>query len=236
MTRTIMIGATAIFLALGATQASAGNGALDFLDPCVEARDSFRDQRMQILASYDAEIAAVETAAATPEYRDAWFKAKKEQARPIFNNEVAPLLTSFGVTDLNGAFEKWFSNELAQFSASELSALINEHFRQEMKQAYLEERATTNAELDRQKRELHNECKMTVGDQILRGTMTTVMAPIEIVKGNLEGAKRESSVLNKTIRATTGISVRDIKKHGLGGGKNSEVRKAGRAIGKVFGW
>jgi hypothetical protein len=56
------------------------------------------------------------------------------------------------------------------------------------------------------------------------------------IEKNFQAARQESSVLNKAIRATTGISIRNIKKHGLAGGPNSEVRKAGRAIAKVFGW
>jgi hypothetical protein len=56
-----------------------------------------------------------------------------------------------------------------------------------------------------------------------------------MVNANIEGAKREKTVLDKAIRVF-GPSMRDIKKHGLAGGKNSEVRKAGRAIVRVFGW
>ncbi len=56
------------------------------------------------------------------------------------------------------------------------------------------------------------------------------------IERNFEAACKESSVLNKAIRASTGISIRNIKKYGLAGGPNSEVRKAGRAIAKVFGW
>jgi hypothetical protein len=30
--------------------------------------------------------------------------------------------------------------------------------------------------------------------------------------------------------------IKDIKKHGIAGGENSEINKAGRALGNVFGW
>ncbi|HED38352.1 MAG TPA: hypothetical protein ENI76_08940 [Ignavibacteria bacterium] len=52
----------------------------------------------------------------------------------------------------------------------------------------------------------------------------------------LVNAHKEIGNLNKTIKRTTGVSIKDIKEHGIAGGKNSEVNKAGRAIGKVFGW
>lgn len=52
-----------------------------------------------------------------------------------------------------------------------------------------------------------------------------------IVAANIEAAKREKGDINKAIRATTGISVEDIKKHGILGGENSEARKLFKALG-----
>lgn len=52
-----------------------------------------------------------------------------------------------------------------------------------------------------------------------------------IVSANIEAAKREKGDINKAIRGTTGISVKDIKKHGILGGKNSEARKIFKALG-----
>ncbi|MBX3306490.1 MAG: hypothetical protein KF751_10625 [Nitrospira sp.] len=54
---------------------------------------------------------------------------------------------------------------------------------------------------------------------------------IEIVKGNIEAAKNESGDIDKAIRATLGISIADIKRYGLLGGPNSEMRKLFKALG-----
>lgn len=52
-----------------------------------------------------------------------------------------------------------------------------------------------------------------------------------IVVANIEAAKRERGDINQAIRATTGVSVGDIKKHGILGGPNSEARKIFKALG-----
>jgi hypothetical protein len=55
--------------------------------------------------------------------------------------------------------------------------------------------------------------------------MKVLLAPVTIVDGNIKAAARESGELAKVLRATTGISVRDIEKYGIFGGPNSVFRK-----------
>ncbi|MDW9689398.1 hypothetical protein GOB50_31070 [Sinorhizobium meliloti] len=50
-------------------------------------------------------------------------------------------------------------------------------------------------------------------------------APLKIVDGNIKGASRESGEIDKLLRASSGISIRDIKKYGIFGGPNSIFRK-----------
>ena len=56
---------------------------------------------------------------------------------------------------------------------------------------------------------------------------------IEVIKANIEASRNESGEIDKAIRATLGISVRDIKKYGLLGGPNSEMRKLFESLGLV---
>lgn len=56
---------------------------------------------------------------------------------------------------------------------------------------------------------------------------------IENILANIEASKSESGDLDKLIRATSGVSIRDIKKYGLRGGPNSEVSKILRALGAI---
>lgn len=236
MKYSILIATTALTFSFGAAlPAIAGNGVFNFLDPCVEARDDFRDQRFAILAAYDTSISDADSAEVTAEYTDAWTAAKKKQLRPIFDADVAPTLMSMGVEDVDKAYGIWFEKALSQFG-DQLDHIVTANFRKELKEVRIEEKATTKAELERQKNELHAECKMDVGNQVLRGAITAAVAPIDIVKGNFESAKREANVVTQTVRATTGVSLRDIQQNGPAGGETSEARKAGRAIAKVFGW
>jgi hypothetical protein len=68
-------------------------------------------------------------------------------------------------------------------------------------------------------------------NQVLRGVLTTALAPIELMSRNWEIAKRESGEGAKVLAATTGISVDAINKNGgvfgggLSGGENSFFRK-----------
>jgi hypothetical protein len=58
---------------------------------------------------------------------------------------------------------------------------------------------------------------------------------VRIVAANIEAAAREDGDINQAIRATTGVSVRDIEDEGILGGENSEARKACNAIAGIFG-
>lgn len=52
-----------------------------------------------------------------------------------------------------------------------------------------------------------------------------IKTAIENMKNNIAASKRESGEIDKLIRALSGVSVKDIEKYGICGGKNSEVRK-----------
>ena len=54
---------------------------------------------------------------------------------------------------------------------------------------------------------------------------------IDIIENNVKAAERESGDLDKAIRAVLGVSVKDIREHGLLGGPNSEMRKLFKALG-----
>jgi hypothetical protein len=49
--------------------------------------------------------------------------------------------------------------------------------------------------------------------------------PVKIVDGNIHAATRERGEIAKAVRGTIGISVEDIRKHGIFGGPNSFFRK-----------
>jgi hypothetical protein len=55
--------------------------------------------------------------------------------------------------------------------------------------------------------------------------MKVANAPVKIVQNNARAAKRERGEIAKALRATAGVSERDIRRHGIFGGSKSFFRK-----------
>jgi hypothetical protein len=229
--RTLILAATMLTPVSFASSASASNGVFDKLDPCVEQVDTFRDQRDAYLRTLNRAVADADSAALTPEYRDAWMKAKRSALRETFDALVAPALKEARVDDVDAEYPKWFDAQLAKVGAENLDKIITVNFRRELKEVRIQQRGAGTAEVESAKQTLDKECKMDVGNQALRGIITTVLGPIAMVGRNLEIAKRESGELAKPLAATTGISVDAINKNGgvfgggLSGGESSFFRK-----------
>ncbi len=231
MLRNAFLSASALVLVAVSSPALASGGVFDALDPCIGAKDAFRAERAAVIQYDDQALARIPTMTPTPEYRKVWMATKKKDLRKNFDETVAPALTDAGVTDLEKAYEGWFARQLARLSPEKLEQLITAHFREDVKELGLKQRARNNADLQAQQADLDKSCKMDVANQTLRGALTIVLAPVETVSRNLEIAKRESGAIAKGLAASTGISVRAIEENGgvfgggLSGGPNSFFRK-----------
>jgi hypothetical protein len=231
MLRDTLLSASALALAAVSSPALAGGGVFDALDPCIGAGDAFRAERTAVIQNDDQALARIPTMTPTPEYRKAWMATKKKNLRKTFDETVAPALTDAGVTDLDKAYEGWFAKQIDRLNVEQLEQLITAHFREDLKELGLKQRAKNNADLQAQQADIDKSCKMDVGNQALRGALTVALAPVEMVSRNLEIAKRESGEIAKGLAATTGISVRAIEENGgvlgggLSGGPNSFFRK-----------
>jgi hypothetical protein len=218
------------FATLGVTPVFA-EGTFDFLDPCIKARSDYADQRQQVREKIAAANDSVDAMTYTPDFKDEWIKAKREQARPIFDTQVAPVLARYNVTDMDAAFAAWFSDILASTPTAELDSLINATYRHVVNEEIARLQAKSDAEFDKVKNELDNSCKMDVGNQVLRVALPAILAPITTVVRNLEIAKNESGVGAQILAGTTGISVDAIEENGgvlgggLSGGEGSFFRK-----------
>ncbi len=205
---------------LGVSPAFAA-GAFDFLDPCIKARSEFSDQRQQVRAKYSSIEGSITTMVADANFRQAWMKAKREQARPIFDAEVAPVLAKYGVTDMAKAYDAWFTDMIGSIAPADLDALINTTYRMMAKEEVAAYRSKTEAEFDKAKSELGSSCRQDVGSQVLR----VALAPIGWIGGNFEAAKNEHNLVTQVFKAVSGISPKDIAKNGILGGENSDLRK-----------
>lgn len=218
--------ASVLGLSTLATAPASAQGAFDFLDPCIKARSDFDGQRQHVRGRFANFEASIPTMTATPEFREAWMQAKRQQARPYFDKEVAPALERYGLTDAERAFDAWFKDIIASLQPEELESLVNTTYRLMAREELARGQAKTEAEYEKAKSELDGSCRSDVGSQVLR----VAMAPIGWVGGNIEGAQREHNIVTQVFRGVTGVSARDIASHGILGGENSELRKLARAI------
>lgn len=75
---------------------------------------------------------------------------------------------------------------------------------------------------------LHELTKLANGEEAFGPNgevMKVLVVPVEIVDANVKGTERESGEIDKVLKGTTGISIKDIKDHGIFGGPNSIFRK-----------
>ncbi|GGZ75661.1 hypothetical protein [Paraglaciecola chathamensis] len=217
----------AIFFSAMAFQSMVcAQGLFDDLDPCIAAKKDFNKERYQMINIIDKQINDAKTAKPTEEYKDLWWDEKRRVMKDYFvNSELAELVRNSG-GDTDKAFVIWLATQIKNSGGiEEVEEVIEKDF-QIMTAIELEKQGgATKKALDDSKKELYGSCKEDVLNQTLRATLTIAMAPINMVQGNFEGAQRESGEMAKLVRATLGISFKDIEKHGLCGGKNSEMRK-----------
>jgi hypothetical protein len=222
------IGGVALLLS---SSANASNAVFDFLDPCIEARDQFSDQRDQILTQLNRQIANAETAKSTEEYRKLWLASKKEALRAVFDRDLKPVLEAAGVKDIDPAYEKWFELQITQLSPEQLAALQDSNFRFELKRYLMNERGKTSDALETERAKLANACKMDVGNQALRVAIIGALKPFTFVAGNWKAAEKDGFIA-QVIAAPTGINPVDAVKCPIRGcSSESVVNKVLKGLG-----
>lgn len=220
------ISASVLVMGITTFSPASAQGFFDDLDPCIAAKKGFHEGRKQMRAIVQAKMDSADTAKPTEDYRDLWWKEKREQLREYFDNSQFASIIKASGGDVDKAFVLWLAEQIeAAGGVEKVEAVIEDDFQKMTQLELTRQKNRTEAEFEKQKNELYSDCKEDVLNQTLRVAMTMAMAPVNIIEGNWEGAKRESGELAKIVRATTGISWRDIEKYGLCGGPNSEVRK-----------
>jgi hypothetical protein len=192
------------------SMASASEGVLDFVDPCIEAHDQFNDQRDQILGQLNQQLANVDAAKSTDEYRKLWMESKKKALRPYFDANVKPVLESAGVKDFDQAYNKWFELQLGQLTPDQLASLQDANFRLELKAFLLDRRGKTAAALEEQHQELSKSCKMDVGNQVLRVALLGALKPITLIGDSWKSAEKDGFLAQLISAGTGGINPVDV--------------------------
>jgi hypothetical protein len=149
------------------------------------------------------------------------------------------MLTNVNVNvDLETAYVTWFDASIATLvgGPDQLEALITQNYRRELKEYLIAKKAEGEASLKEARDKLDEECKNDVGSQALRVTISTALAPFNIIDGNLKAAGDKPGVIAQIIRVTIGASLKDIEENGILGDDNSEARKAVEAGGDAVEW
>ncbi len=186
-------------------------------DPCLNAHEKVGDLRRAVVAQRPTVDAKINTAIPNAEFESLWFKAQEPKARKWFDENEAPKVRAIG-----GNVDTAFALSFAQLKHDPtVRAVMTEQFRALLRDQH---RSSSNAALGSLQSDVNKSCPMDVANQSLRIGIGVVLAPVTIVAGNFEAAKNESGALAQALRASTGISMRDIDKHGIWGGSNSFFR------------
>jgi hypothetical protein len=199
-------------------------GALDFVDPCAAPTAQYSEQERDWNATVAQAATKIATAEPDEKFNADWWVAQKKALHEAFMKERGARLDNAKL-DKEKAFEDWFTEEKANAKQEELKKLITDDYRRALTVKLAEERAPNDQQLADSKRELDSSCKKDVGSQVFRSALNVTLAPFHIVADNLKAAGNESGVGAQVIRGTTGISIRDIEKHGIFGGPNSIFHK-----------
>jgi hypothetical protein len=159
----------------------------------------------------------------TPAFEKIWFDLNHAYFRSWFDATFAEVIRAGG-----GDVERAFQETLVKLHKDpKIRERMTSNFRAVRQDVILKGRTETEAALNESQRELDAACPAHFGNQLLRVTLNTITAPFNTVVGNFEVAQQERGEVAKAIRATTGVSVEAIKKHGLCGGENSSARQLG---------
>ncbi len=219
-------GAAAVVAGGFAVSADAGNGALDFLDPCSKPEAQFESAVRGWDARKAAALAAIPTAAPTAEFAVKWWQSQEAAQREKFFKQNT-WLDQAGVGK-DKAFQAWFNEQRAKIDPGQLRTLITSDYRAVLMARVNQDNAAGDKEVAKQREDLGQACKKDVASQVLRSSLNIALAPFNVVAGNFEAAKREPGAIAQGVRATTGISITDIGRCGLSGcSSESVLNKAG---------
>jgi hypothetical protein len=200
-------------------------GLFDFLDPCIAAKQDFWQSRAEIMNSLARENEAVTSEKATPQFRDFWWEEKKKLLQRYFDDNLGDVVRAGG-GNAQKAFEVWLALQIKkQGGMNAVDPIIQSEYKKTKRLALEQQKGVIQVKLDESKNNLYKSCPQDVGNQVFRGAITILSAPVNIVQGNFDGASRESGDIAKLLRIITGVSVTDIQSRGVCGGDNSEMRK-----------
>ncbi len=222
MRKYLFILLSCVLQTIGCAQAE---GIFELLDPCVAAKEEFQSSRSEILDEIREQLEENTTGEPSIEFTNYWWAEKRRFLLDYFSrSELAELVKAAGGSDTE-AFALWMAKQIEREGGADRldNVVVVDEFHRLRQLVILEQRGSTEKELERAKRELYGECALELLDQRIGAQLT--VTSLDIIAGNFEAAASERGDLSKLVRATTGISVSDIQRYGMLGGRNSEFRR-----------
>lgn len=205
---------------------TSAQGFFDKLDPCIAETKSFEDGRKKIRAVIRREMSTVNSSEPNDDYYDVWWSEKRKQLRKLYNGSALEKLIKDSGGNSEKGFVLWLAQQIeAAGGIDEVNKVMISDFRKMKKLELMKQSEATDAKLEQTRKDLYGVCKQDVLNQAVRVTINGALAPGNWIKENFKGAKSESGELAKVVRATVGISWKDIRANGICGGSNSEFRK-----------
>lgn len=210
---------------------ASAQGVFDFLDPCIAAKDDYWEAREEIITQIDTRVGNIDTEPANTEFIVWWWSEKEKVLRKAFDDMFSDVVKDSG-GDVEVAYKNWLTKIIEEAGGAEKikEDVIDIEYRRVRTIKAQQEAGAVVEELDKTKNDLYDSCPEDVANQVFRGTIAIVAAPIGWVSENFKSAKEESGAISQATKAVLGISADDIAKQGVLGGDNSEARKAANAV------
>lgn len=242
------------FLLLTDVYSASSRGLFDHLDYCIEQKRQFTIHRNNMHFAVRRLVSEArdprmfskpENRRALLRFAIAWSNEMTNQLRVEFVRKYGTVIRGSG-GNVETAFRLWWVRKGFRQAGGQrgiFQSALKAFRRMALKEARRQSSAVLRR-LENDQRNLYRRCRPDVVSQAIRLPRSVFQESIRRTKKtfknslfgrNFQGARRERGVVGKLLKGTTGISVRDARRNPWGG-RNSEPRKFGRAIGKVFGW
>jgi hypothetical protein len=216
--------------------AARAQGLLDFLDPCIGAKQTYWQEHGSLVQNFNFQQEAISSTSPTNNFRAWWWNEKRNSLIPYFDREIFPILSRAGATNKGAAFGVWMDKQVNNAGGHDkLEALMTTEFRRLRTLVLLQQRGEIFEQMDETRRQLYGSCPQDIASQVFRGVQVVIGAPVGAINRNIEMARRESGVIAQGIAVTTGVSMEDIQDRGPLGGDNSEARKVCDGIANIWG-
>jgi hypothetical protein len=238
--KSLIFSASLIFCNSAAlTRTAYAAGALDWADPCIDAQKTFSSNGAAARFRVDQVIQEWDSRTEPPgEIRGLYVEAIREGAFQTWSNDPGAKAILDAMRAKDPAFdakELFITKVYPQVVTSEreaeyVRALYKADYDANIRPELTKSRLDLEVQLSSQKQIMDESCKPTVIAQVFRGTIGNALA---LLGNNWDSAQSEKGDVAKYFRATSGISLSDVKKYGIRGGDNSELRKLVGGDGSV---